>query len=69
MQFAYGQDFAPIIGCIIRPESGPARNTTAMLDFDSPRDNRYGEAASENEKRVGNSQCAPPSRAMLSYSP
>lgn len=36
---------SPIRGCIIRPESGPATNTTAMLDFDRPRESRYGEAA------------------------
>ena len=35
----------PISGCIMRPESGPATNTTAMLDLDNPSDNKYGEAA------------------------
>jgi hypothetical protein len=34
----------PINGCIIRPESGPATNTTATLDLDNPSDNKYGEA-------------------------
>jgi len=28
----------------MRPDNGPAMNTMAMRDFDSPRDNRYGEA-------------------------
>lgn len=35
---------APINGCMTRPERGPATNTTAILDFDRPRDKRYGEA-------------------------
>lgn len=26
------------------PDNGPAMNTMAMRDLDSPRDNRYGEA-------------------------
>jgi len=28
----------------MRPDNGPAMNTMAMRGFDSPRDNRYGEA-------------------------
>jgi len=28
----------------MRPDNGPAMNTMAMKDFDSPRDSRYGEA-------------------------
>ena len=28
----------------MRPDNGPAMNTMAMRDFDSPRDSRYGEA-------------------------
>lgn len=32
-------------GCIINPDSGPATNTIAILDFDNPSDNKYGEAA------------------------
>ena len=38
----------PMSGCIMRPESGPATNTTAMLDLDNPSDNRYGEAFSKS---------------------
>ena len=37
----------PMSGCIMRPERGPATNTTAMLDLDNPSDNRYGEAISK----------------------
>jgi hypothetical protein len=37
----------PMSGCIMRPESGPATNTTAILDLDNPSDNRYGEAVSK----------------------
>ena len=28
----------------MRPDNGPARNTMAIKDFESPRDSRYGEA-------------------------
>ena len=28
----------------MRPDNGPAMNTTAMWDFDNPRDSKYGEA-------------------------
>jgi hypothetical protein len=28
----------------MRPESGPARKTTAINGFERPRDNKYGEA-------------------------
>lgn len=34
----------PIMGCIMRPESGPARNTAAMEDFERPSESRYGDA-------------------------
>jgi len=33
----------PISGCTMRPKSGSATNTAAMLDLDNPRDNKYGE--------------------------
>jgi hypothetical protein len=36
--------YAPINGCMMSPESGPARKTIAMLDFVNPKDKRYGDA-------------------------
>ena len=38
----------PMIGCIMRPESGPAINTMAILDWDNPSDNGDGEAVSKS---------------------
>jgi hypothetical protein len=35
---------APIRGCTTKPETGPATNTMAIFDFESPRERRYGEA-------------------------
>jgi len=35
---------APISGWNMRPKSGSAINTAAMLDLDNPSDNKYGEA-------------------------
>lgn len=39
-------DNTPTRGCTIRPDRGPARNTTLMADFDKPKLNKYGEAVS-----------------------
>lgn len=30
------------MGCISRPDSGPATHTSDILDFDKPRDSKYG---------------------------
>jgi hypothetical protein len=35
---------APMRGCMISPESGPATNTMAMFDFVKPKDSKYGDA-------------------------
>lgn len=34
----------PMSGCMIKPESGPATNTSDIKDFDRPSSSRYGEA-------------------------
>ena len=35
---------APIKGCTISPDRGPATNTIDMRDLESPRERRYGDA-------------------------
>jgi hypothetical protein len=39
---------APMRGWTISPESGPAMKTSAMCDFDTPSESRYGDAAYQN---------------------